>query len=158
LFPFKTLAFTLNPLSVSSLLKLKRKRERGLKMSTQTRRSSFSSSTSSSLAKRHASSSSTENVGKATAVAPHLAKKRAPLGDITNQKNVTQKGSRTLIPSSTLVGCFFFLLFLVFVSSLFLNYEKHLMGFLYHFLLGISCCMRTFLGLLLFILVSPGRF
>ncbi|KAH8508964.1 hypothetical protein H0E87_010917 [Populus deltoides] len=71
-------------------------------MSTQTRRSSFSSSTSSSLAKRHASSSSTENVGKATAVAPHLAKKRAPLGDITNQKNVTQKGSRTLIPSSTL--------------------------------------------------------
>ena len=126
-------------------------------MSTQTRRSSFSSSTSSSLAKRHASSSSTENVGKATAVAPHLAKKRAPLGDITNQKNVTQKGSRTLIPTSTLVGCFFFLV-LVFVSFVFLNYEKHLMGFLYHFLLGISCCMRTFLGLFLFILVSPARF
>ncbi|XP_052306503.1 cyclin-A1-1 isoform X2 [Populus trichocarpa] len=71
-------------------------------MSTQTRRSSFSSSTSSSLAKRHASSSSTDNVGKATAVAPHLAKKRAPLGDITNQKNATQKGSRNSIPSSTL--------------------------------------------------------
>ncbi|KAJ6681616.1 CYCLINS [Salix koriyanagi] len=71
-------------------------------MSTQTRRSSFSSSTSSSLAKRHASSSSAESVGKATAVAPHLAKKRAPLGDITNQKNVTEKGSRTFIPSSTL--------------------------------------------------------
>uniref|UniRef100_A0A6N2M526 B-like cyclin n=1 Tax=Salix viminalis TaxID=40686 RepID=A0A6N2M526_SALVM len=71
-------------------------------MSTQTRRSSFSSSTSSSLAKRHASSSSAESVGKATAVAPHLAKKRAPLGDITNQKNLTEKGSRTFIPSSTL--------------------------------------------------------
>ncbi|KAJ6405354.1 hypothetical protein OIU84_013335 [Salix udensis] len=71
-------------------------------MSTQTRRSSFSSSTSSSLAKRHASSSSTENAGKATAVAPHLAKKRAPLGEITNQKNATQKGSRNSIPSSTL--------------------------------------------------------
>ncbi|CAK7346930.1 unnamed protein product [Dovyalis caffra] len=74
-------------------------------MSTQTRRSSFSSSTSSSLAKRHASSSSTENVGKTTAVASHLAKKRAPLGDITNQKNVTQKGPRTSITSSSLAPC-----------------------------------------------------
>ncbi|XP_048227403.1 cyclin-A1-1 isoform X2 [Ricinus communis] len=50
-------------------------------MSTQTRRPSFSSSTTSSLAKR------------------------APLGDITNHKNVTQKGSRTSIPSSTLAPC-----------------------------------------------------
>ncbi|KAJ6683774.1 hypothetical protein OIU85_007467 [Salix viminalis] len=31
-----------------------------------------------------------------------LAKKRAPLDDITNQKNATQKGSRNSIPSSTL--------------------------------------------------------
>ncbi|KAJ4838348.1 hypothetical protein Tsubulata_026396 [Turnera subulata] len=75
--------------------------------STQTRRSSFSSSTTSSLAKQHVSSSSSENVaGKAAvAVAPHLARKRAPLGDITNQKNASQKGPRTSIPPSTLAPC-----------------------------------------------------
>ncbi|KAJ4700731.1 Cyclin [Melia azedarach] len=68
-------------------------------MSTQNRRSSFSSSTTSSLAKRHASS--TENVGKYTAVPPHLAKKRAPLGNITNQRNVnTQTGSKSSLSSS----------------------------------------------------------
>lgn len=70
------------------------------KMSTQNRRSSFSSSTTSSLAKRHASSS--ENNGKANAVAPpHLAKKRAPLSNITNQKNA----SRNYVPPSTSVPC-----------------------------------------------------
>ncbi|KAF2291359.1 hypothetical protein GH714_023207 [Hevea brasiliensis] len=75
-------------------------------MSTQTRRPSFSSSTTSSLAKRHASSStSSENVGKAMTAATHLARKRAPLGDITNQKNAPQKGSRTSITSSTLAPC-----------------------------------------------------
>lgn len=56
-------------------------------MSNQNRRSSFSSSTASSLAKRHAPSS--ENVGKPGSVPPpHLAKKRAPLGNLTNQRNV----------------------------------------------------------------------
>ncbi|XP_044475153.1 cyclin-A1-1-like [Mangifera indica] len=72
-------------------------------MSTQNRRSSFSSSTTSSLAKRHASSS--ENLKKFTAVPPHLAKKRAPLGNITNQRNATQSGSKSSISSSSLVPC-----------------------------------------------------
>ncbi|KAK3230588.1 hypothetical protein Dsin_002469 [Dipteronia sinensis] len=70
-------------------------------MSTQNRRSSFSSSTTSSLAKRHASSS--ENTNKSAAVPPHLAKKRAPLGDITNKRNLSQNGSRSSLPSSNLV-------------------------------------------------------
>ncbi|XVF39280.1 hypothetical protein PTKIN_Ptkin01aG0022000 [Pterospermum kingtungense] len=67
-------------------------------MSTQNgnRRSSFSSSTTSSLAKRHASSS--ENVGKATA---SLAKKRVPLSNITNQRNI----SRSSVSASSLVQC-----------------------------------------------------
>uniref|UniRef100_A0A2C9U1F9 B-like cyclin n=2 Tax=Manihot esculenta TaxID=3983 RepID=A0A2C9U1F9_MANES len=74
-------------------------------MSTQNRRPSFSSSTTSSLVKRRPSSSTaSENVGKA-ASATKLARKRAPLGDITNQKNAPQKGSRTSIPSSTLAPC-----------------------------------------------------
>ncbi|KAF5749052.1 hypothetical protein HS088_TW04G01013 [Tripterygium wilfordii] len=68
-------------------------------MSTQNRRSPFSSSTSSSLAKRQASSS--ENIGKVTAV----AKKRAPLTNLTNLKNVPSHGSRSLGPSSTMVPC-----------------------------------------------------
>lgn len=72
-------------------------------MSTQNRRSSFSSSTTSSLAKRHASSS--DNFAKYTAVPPHLAKKRAPLSNVTNQKNVTQSGSKSLLSSSALVPC-----------------------------------------------------
>ncbi|KAJ7959165.1 Cyclin [Quillaja saponaria] len=67
-------------------------------MSTQNRRSSFSSS----LAKRHASS---ENVGKIMAVPPHMAKKRAPLGNLTNQKNVSNSASRNSVPSSVLVPC-----------------------------------------------------
>ncbi|XP_062098743.1 cyclin-A1-1-like [Humulus lupulus] len=77
-------------------------------MSTQNRRSSFSSSTSSSLAKRHASSSSSsslsvENVRKVTAVAQQLAKKRAPLTNLTNRNNVPHCASKTNVPSSTLV-------------------------------------------------------
>ncbi|GLT77907.1 hypothetical protein SLA2020_494620 [Shorea laevis] len=61
------------------------------------RRSSFSSSTTSSLAKRHASSS--ENTGMAAA---SMAKKRAPLANITNQKN----GSRSCsVAPSALVTC-----------------------------------------------------
>ncbi|PON50366.1 Cyclin [Trema orientale] len=76
-------------------------------MSTQNRRSSFSSSTSSSLAKRQASSSSShlENVGKVTALAPHLAKKRAPLTNLTNRNNVSHSGSRAMVPPTTLVPC-----------------------------------------------------
>ncbi|GMY06700.1 cyclin-A1-1-like [Fagus crenata] len=75
-------------------------------MSTQNRRSSFSSSTSSSLAKRHASSSE-NNTGKATMVAPHLAKKRAPLSNLTNVKNVASRSSvppSTLVPSATKIA------------------------------------------------------
>ncbi|KAF3447024.1 hypothetical protein FNV43_RR12204 [Rhamnella rubrinervis] len=72
-------------------------------MSTQNRRSSFSSSTSSSLAKRHASSSSSENIGKVSAGPPHMAKKRAPLSNLTNRNNVSYNGSRSLVPPSTLV-------------------------------------------------------
>ncbi|KAJ0025263.1 hypothetical protein Pint_08124 [Pistacia integerrima] len=72
-------------------------------MSTQNRRSSFSSSTTSSLAKRHASSS--ENVSKFMAVPPHLTKKRAPLGNISNLRNVTHSGSKSSLSSSSLVPC-----------------------------------------------------
>lgn len=77
-------------------------------MSTQNRRSSFSSSTSSSLAKRHASSSSSssENAGKISAVPPHMAKKRAPLSNLTNRNNVSHNGSRSSVPPSTLVLLF----------------------------------------------------
>ncbi|XP_028757569.1 cyclin-A1-1-like isoform X2 [Neltuma alba] len=71
-------------------------------MSNQNRRPSFSSSTTSSLAKRHASSSS-EIVGKLTALPPHMAKKRAPLANVTNLKNVSHTASRNPLPSSTLV-------------------------------------------------------
>ncbi|KAI9113211.1 hypothetical protein K1719_015736 [Acacia pycnantha] len=71
-------------------------------MSNQNRRSSFSSSTTSSLAKRHASSSS-ENVGKPTSLPPQMAKKRAPLANVTNLKNVSHTASRNPLPSSTLV-------------------------------------------------------
>ncbi|KAJ1397069.1 Cyclin-like [Sesbania bispinosa] len=61
-------------------------------MSTQNRcHSSFSSSTTSSLAKRNPSSSST------------LAKKRAPLTNLTNQRNALHAPSRNSGPSSTLV-------------------------------------------------------
>ncbi|KAJ8773374.1 hypothetical protein K2173_028551 [Erythroxylum novogranatense] len=74
-------------------------------MSTQNRRQSFSSSTMSSLAKQQAPSTLLENAGKAAAVVTQLGKKRAPLGDITNHKNVPQKGSRTSLSSSNLVLC-----------------------------------------------------
>ncbi|GMP79486.1 hypothetical protein CsSME_00035010 [Camellia sinensis var. sinensis] len=61
-------------------------------MSTQNRRSSISSS-SSSVAKRQASSS--ENLGKVMAVPPHMAKKRAALANVTNQRHgSSQSGSR----------------------------------------------------------------
>lgn len=73
------------------------------KMATQNRRSSFSTSTTSSLAKRHASSSSSENVGKVMAVPSHMAKKRAPLSNVTNLKNVSHTASRNSLTSSTLV-------------------------------------------------------
>ncbi|CAE5993889.1 unnamed protein product [Arabidopsis arenosa] len=63
----------------------------------QNRRSSFSSSTKSSLAKRQAPSSS-ENYVKPMAV---MTKKRAPLSNITNQKN----GSRLPNSSSDSVHC-----------------------------------------------------
>ncbi|KAG7599549.1 Cyclin-like superfamily [Arabidopsis suecica] len=63
----------------------------------QNRRSSFSSSTKSSLAKRQAPSSS-ENSVKPMAV---MTKKRAPLSNITNQKN----GSRLPNSSSDSVHC-----------------------------------------------------
>ncbi|WCJ44402.1 Cyclin A1 1 [Euphorbia peplus] len=77
------------------------------------RRASFSSSTTSSLAKRHASSSTSaasENVGKAMAgagAAPALpARKRAPLGDISNHKNLPLKGFKSSISGgSSLVPC-----------------------------------------------------
>ncbi|KAJ0229591.1 Cyclin-A1-1 [Hirschfeldia incana] len=63
-------------------------------MSHQNRRPSFSSSTKSSIAKRHASS---ENIASKPAV---MTKKRAPLGNITNQKN----GSRIPNQSSDLAN------------------------------------------------------
>lgn len=57
-------------------------------MSTQNRRSSMNSS--SSLAKRQA-----ENLGKTTALVPQMAKKRAALANVTNQRNGIESGSRT---------------------------------------------------------------
>ncbi|CAN1268650.1 CYCA1-1 [Linum perenne] len=74
-------------------------------MSTQTRRPSFSSSTTSSLAKkRHASASSVKAAATVCAPPPtNSARKRAPLGDITNShRNAALKGSKTALPSSTL--------------------------------------------------------
>ncbi|KAL0853963.1 hypothetical protein Bca101_059115 [Brassica carinata] len=68
----------------------------------QNRRPSFSSSTKSSIAKRHASSSSSENISsKPSSNVAVMTKKRAPLGNITNQKN----GSRIPNPSSDLANC-----------------------------------------------------
>ncbi|TKY56116.1 Cyclin-A1-1 protein [Spatholobus suberectus] len=69
-------------------------------MSTQNRRSSFSSSTASSLAKRHPSSSLSSS-GKAKVVPPQVtARKRAPLANVTNQKNAPS----SLVPSSIKVA------------------------------------------------------
>lgn len=75
-------------------------------MTTQNRRPSFSSSTTSSLSKRQAPTSSSENVGKSTPLVPppHLAKKRTPLGNLTNRNAtnvVSQKASRSFVPSFT---------------------------------------------------------
>ncbi|KAF3610010.1 hypothetical protein DY000_02047965 [Brassica cretica] len=53
----------------------------------QNRRPSFTSSTESSMRKRHGPSSSSVKPISNTAV---MAKKRAPLGNITNQKNESQ--------------------------------------------------------------------
>ncbi|XP_057973239.1 cyclin-A1-1-like [Malania oleifera] len=69
-------------------------------MSTQNRRSSMSSSTS--LLKRQAAPSS-DNLGK---VLPHLAKKRPPLGNITNHNNVSQNAAaRSSAAPATTVPC-----------------------------------------------------
>lgn len=73
-------------------------------MSAHNRRPSFSSSTSSSLAKRQASSaSSSDNVGKVMAVPPHLAKKRAPLGNLTNLRNVSHSAAKSSVPPAVMV-------------------------------------------------------
>lgn len=69
-------------------------------MSTQNRRSSVSSS-SSSLMKR----SSSENHGKVTTVPSHLAKKRPPLSNITNQKNASLSGLKSSAAVGTMVPC-----------------------------------------------------
>lgn len=76
-------------------------------MSTQNRRSAFPSS----LAKRQAlsssssSSSASGNVGKVVAAEPHLAKKRAPLSNLTNRNSVSNNGLRSSGGSScTLVS------------------------------------------------------
>ncbi|KAG6578948.1 Cyclin-A1-1, partial [Cucurbita argyrosperma subsp. sororia] len=75
-------------------------------MSAHNRRPSFSSSTSSSLAKRQASSaSSSDNVGKVVAVPPHLAKKRAPLGNLTNLKSVSHNAAKSSVPPAIMVPC-----------------------------------------------------
>lgn len=74
-------------------------------MSTQNRRSSVSSSSSSSsssLMKR----SSSGNHGKVAVAAalPHLAKKRQPLGNLTNQKNASLSGLKSSAAAGTMVG------------------------------------------------------
>ncbi|XP_022991147.1 cyclin-A1-1-like [Cucurbita maxima] len=75
-------------------------------MPAHNRRSSFSSSTSSSLAKRQASlASSTNNVGKVMVVPPHLAKKRAPLGNLTNLKNASHSAAKSSVPPPVMVPC-----------------------------------------------------
>lgn len=79
-------------------------------MSAHNRRPSFSSSTTSSLAKRQASSaSSSDNVGKVLAVPPHLAKKRAPLGNLTNFKNVSHSAAKSSGPPPIMVLAYFIL-------------------------------------------------
>ncbi|XP_019072151.1 cyclin-A1-1 isoform X2 [Vitis vinifera] len=71
-------------------------------MSTQNRRSSVSSSSSSSsLMKR----SSSDNHGKVTTVPSHLAKKRPPLSNITNQKNASLSGLKSSAAVGTMVPC-----------------------------------------------------
>ncbi|XP_061372191.1 cyclin-A1-4-like [Gastrolobium bilobum] len=76
-------------------------------MSTHNRRSSsFSSSTTSSFAKRHASKTTTTSSVKGKVVPPsHMATKRTPLTNLSNQKSVTHVASRNSGPSSTLVPC-----------------------------------------------------
>lgn len=77
-------------------------------MSTQNRRSAFPSS----LAKRQASSSSS-NVGKFPVAEPRLAKKRAPLGNLTNRSNVPNNASKSSLVCANLG----FIFFLVLVSE-----------------------------------------
>ncbi|CAL9222330.1 unnamed protein product, partial [Arabidopsis halleri] len=88
-----SLLFSLSPLKLRFLFQRFSQRFYPKKMSNihQNRRSSFSSSTKSSIAKRQAPSSA-ENSVKPMAV---MTKKRAPLSNITNQKN----GSR--LPNSS---------------------------------------------------------
>ncbi|KAK4745068.1 hypothetical protein SAY87_011380 [Trapa incisa] len=73
--------------------------------STQNRRSSFTSSTASSLAKRQAPSS--ENAGRPGGIPlPHAAKKRVPLGNVTNQRsgNVVEGNAKAPLARSTAVS------------------------------------------------------
>ncbi|KAK9945865.1 hypothetical protein M0R45_011359 [Rubus argutus] len=70
-------------------------------MSTQNRRSAFPSS----LAKRQASSSSSSNVGKFPVAEPRLAKKRAPLSNLTNRSNVPNNASKSsLVPCASKIA------------------------------------------------------
>ncbi|CAL5384859.1 unnamed protein product [Camellia sinensis] len=77
----------------------------GLKMATQSRRSSFSSSQSSSalsslisssMAKRHLG---LENPGKSMAAKPKLAKKRPTLANLMNQTNGSLNAPRAVVVS-----------------------------------------------------------
>ncbi|KAK4789108.1 hypothetical protein SAY86_020427 [Trapa natans] len=69
-------------------------------MPAQNRRSSFSSSTASSLAKRHVLLA--KNAGKSEKVLPpHLAKRRPPLSDLTNQSNGIKAPEATAIMVNT---------------------------------------------------------
>lgn len=76
-------------------------------MSTQNRRSAFPSS----MAKRQAASSSSSNVGKFPVAEPRLAKKRAPLSNLTNRSNVPNNASKSSLVCANL--CFIFFLVLV---------------------------------------------
>ncbi|KAK6939909.1 Cyclin, C-terminal domain [Dillenia turbinata] len=73
-------------------------------MSSQNRRSSLSASTFSSLAKRQASSSSSENLAKASAAAQsHLTKKRPALANVTNLRHPSQSVSHASVSVPKLV-------------------------------------------------------
>ncbi|XP_008219598.1 PREDICTED: cyclin-A1-1-like [Prunus mume] len=75
-------------------------------MSTQNRRSAFPSSLAKRQALSSSSSSASGNAGKVVAAEPHLAKKRAPLSNLTNRNSVSNNGLRSSGGSScTLVPC-----------------------------------------------------
>ncbi|XP_062022599.1 cyclin-A1-1-like [Rosa rugosa] len=68
-------------------------------MSTLNRRSAFP------VAKRQASSSSSSNVGKFPVAEPRLAKKRAPLSNLTNRSNVSNSASKSsLVPCASKIA------------------------------------------------------